>query len=51
MGVSLEAGRTVFVVRETAERRLTMHIQKATAADLPKAMQCYEEIIDKTPDI
>lgn len=28
-----------------------MHIQKATAADLPKAMQCYEEIIDKTPDI
>lgn len=28
-----------------------MHIQKATAADLPKAMQCYEEIIDKTPNI
>mgnify|MGYP002530079985 CR=1 FL=1 len=28
-----------------------MHIQKATAADLPKAMQCYEEIIDKTPGI
>ena len=28
-----------------------MHIQKATAADLPKAMQCYEEIINKTPDI
>ena len=51
MGVSLEAGRTVLVVRETAERRLTMHIQKATAADLPKAMQCYEEIIDKTPGI